>query len=170
MTVEISALRRDDDRDGFHSGDAALDVYFHRYAGQNQFRHHIGVSYIAVEGSDILGFVTVAAGSLDADDLPTGRTMPPYPMPVLRVARLAVDERYLGHGVGQSLLRFSIELAERLRDELGCVGVVVDAKPDAVPFYDRFGFEPIQVEVGATRAKPAPTLMFLALAAVPPRR
>jgi len=45
MTVEIRPLQPADDRRPFRSGDEALDLYFHRYAGQNQFRHHIGVSY-----------------------------------------------------------------------------------------------------------------------------
>ncbi len=57
MTVEIRALRPTDDRASFRSGDEALDLYFHRYAGQNQFRHHLGVTYIAVEQSVILGIV-----------------------------------------------------------------------------------------------------------------
>src|SRR5688572_28096485 len=123
MTVEIRALRADDDRTGFRSGDDALDLYFRRYAGQDQFRHHVGVTYVAVEGTRILGFATVAAASLDADDLPGGKRMPPYPLPILRVARLAVSEDDRGRGLGQALLRFCIEIAERMRDEVGCVGV-----------------------------------------------
>lgn len=73
MTVEIRALERSDDRQAFRCGDEALDVYFHRYAGQNQFRHHLGVTYVAVEAERILGFVTVSPGSLDADDLASGQ-------------------------------------------------------------------------------------------------
>ena len=170
MTVEIRPLQPADDRQAFRSGDAALDLYFHRYAGQNQFRHHIGVSYVAVEGKRILAFVTVAPGSLDAGDLPSGRKAPPYPVPILRVARLAVDEAARGLGLGKALLRFAIELAERMAGEVGCVGLVVDAKPGAVSFYRRFGFEPIDVLQGATAQLPRPQAMFLALGAVPARR
>ena len=170
MTVEIRPLQPADDRKGLRSGDAALDLFFHHYAGQNQFRHHIGVTYVAVEGHDILGFVTVSPASVDVEELPDGRRMPPYPIPVLRIARLAVDQRHVARGLGKALLRFSIELAERMRDELGCVGLVVDAKPEAVAYYERFGFEPIDAIEGATLQRPAPTLMFLALGAVPQRR
>jgi hypothetical protein len=42
MTVEIRALQRGDERSSFCSGDEALDLHFRRYAGQSQFRHHIG--------------------------------------------------------------------------------------------------------------------------------
>ena len=167
MTAEIRPLQRADDRQGFRSGDEALDLFFHRYAGQNQFRHHIGVSYVAVEGQRILGFITVSPGSLDAGDLPSGRKTPPYPVPVLRVARLAVDESARGLGLGKALLRFAIELAERMAVELGCVGLIVDAKPGAEAFYTRYGFVPLDVVEGASAQRPEPTPMFLALGSVP---
>jgi GNAT superfamily N-acetyltransferase len=170
MTVEIRALQRSDNRQAFRSGDGALDLYFHRYAGRNQFRHHIGTTYVAVESDRILGFVTVSPGSLDAGDLPSGRKRPPYPVPILRVARLAVDEVALGRGLGKALLRFAIELAERLRDEFGCVGIVVDAKRGAEEFYRRFGFVPLDVIEGATAQRPEPIPLFLPLSSVPRSR
>lgn len=169
MTVEIRSLQRSDNRQDFHSDDEALDVYFHRYAGQNQFRHHLGVTYVAVEEQCILGFVTVSPGSLDAEELPSGRRPPPYPVPILRVARLAVDESARGKGLGRALLRFSIELAEQMMEEFGCVGLLVDAKSDAVAFYQRYGFVALEVVEGAALLKPEPTPMFLALGSVPPR-
>ena len=159
-----------DDRQAFSSGDEAFDFYFHRYAGQNQFRHHIGTTYVAVDGDRILGFLTVSPGSLDAADLPSGRKAPPYPVPILRVARLAVDASVRGRGLGRALLRFAIELAERMMAELGCVGVVVDAKRGADEFYRRYGFVPLEVLEGAVGQRPVPTPMFLALGSVPPRR
>jgi GNAT superfamily N-acetyltransferase len=169
MAVEIRPLERADDRQGFRSGDEALDLYFHRYAGQNQFRHHVGVSYVAAEATRILGFVTVSPASLDAGDLPSGRRMPPYPVPILRVARLAVDRSARGLGLGKALLRFALELAERMSVEVGCVGLVVDAKAGAEGFYRRFGFVPLDVVQGASAQRPEPTAMFLALGSLPRR-
>jgi GNAT superfamily N-acetyltransferase len=170
MAVEIRALSPSDDRRAFRSGDEALDVFFHRYAGQNQFRHHIGVSYVAVDGGRILGFATGAPNSLDAGDLTSGRKMPPYPVPILRLARLAVDRDARGLGLGEALLLFTLGLAERQAAELGCVGVVVDAKPAAQEFYRRFGFVPVDVVAGALEQRPQPTPMFLALGSLPSRR
>jgi len=167
MTVEIRALLPVDDRSDFRSGDEELDLFFHRYAGQNQFRHHIGVTYVAVEEERILGFVTVSPAMLDADDLPSGRKRPPYPLPVLRIARLAVGADSRGRGLGRSLLRFCIEIAERMRNDLGCVGLLVDAKVSAIPFYERLGFVAVDSLEGASRILPAPQAMFLPLGAVP---
>ncbi len=170
-TVEIRVLGEEDDRRPFSCGDEALDLFFHRYAGQNQFRQHVGVTYVAVEDGRILGFVTVSAATVDADDLPDGRRMPPYPLPALRIARLAVDREHHGRGLGRSLLRHAIELAETVRDQVGCVGVLVDAKGTAVSYYDRLGFEAVEALEGHATILPRTTMMFLPLGAVPrPRR
>ena len=119
-------------------------------------------------------FVTVSSEPIKAlygpADLPSGRRTPPYPVPILRVARLAVDASVRGRGLGRALLRFAIELGERMMAELGCVGLVVDAKREAEEFYRRYGFVPLQVLEGAAAQRPEPTPMFLSLGSVPPRR
>ena len=169
MTAEIRALEKSDDRETFCSGDEALDLFFHRYAGLNQFRHHVGVTCVAIEDTRILGFVTISPATLLADDLPEGRRMPPYPVPVLRLARLAVGLEDRGIGLGRKLLRFTIEMAEKMRDELGCVGIVVDAKPGATGFYGEHGFIGIDIVKGAGSVRPSPVPMFLPIGAVPRR-
>ena len=93
------------------------------------------------------------------------RRLPGYPLPVLRLARLGVDERAQGLGVGRALLRHILALALNQRDSLGCSGVVTDAKPEAVTFYTRYGFEPLEgVREGALHGEPTP--LFLPMAAV----
>ena len=54
-----------------------------------------------------------------------------------------------------------LELALQLRDQVGCVGVVVDAKPQALGFYVRYGFEAINVVSGTLGDRPEPTPLFL---------
>jgi GNAT superfamily N-acetyltransferase len=172
VPVVIRALTPRDDRSKFRSGDIDLDRFFQRFAGQNQFRHHIGVTYVAVDGVTILGVVTVAAASLETSVLPAAqqRKLPAYPLPVLRLARLAVDGRARGLGVGRALQRFCFSLAHDMAGRLGCVGVVVDAKADAVAFYPKYGFFLLEVEAGQLRDRPEPTPMFLELGAIPRRR
>jgi predicted N-acetyltransferase YhbS len=166
--IEIRALRESDDRTAFHSGDAELDRFFQRFAGQNRFRHHLGVTYIAVDQERVFGFATVAAAHIEVDDLPVAvrRQLPHYPLPVLRLARLAVDQTAQGQGVGLELLRFVLRLSLRMADDFGCVGVVVDAKPGAGAFYAKYGFTPIAAIEGQSDARPAPTPMFLSIRAI----
>lgn len=166
--MEIRALRPDDDRSTFQSGDQALDRFFHRYAGQNQFRHYLGVTYVAVEDGRVLGFATVAPRHVDIEELPARarKRLPRYPVPVLGLARLAVDRSAQAMGLGGHLLRFVLELAARMSDEFGCAGVVVDAKPDAVDFYMKYGFRPFEPLEGQSEARPRPTLMWLPIRAI----
>lgn len=155
----------EDDRTGFRSGNIELDRFFQRYAGQNQFRHHIGTTYVAVQGDRIVGFVTVSSGEMVAEKLAKSlrRRLPAYPLPILRIARLAVAEQFRGHGIGRLLLRAMLELALEMRDRIGCVGVVVDAKRDAVAFYSPLGFEPIELVSGGLGDRPEPIAMFLSI-------
>jgi len=169
MSVTIRRLEPGDDRDRFCSGHPDLDRFFHRFAGQNQFRHHVGVTYIAVEDDAILGFVTVSPSEIEIDALPADRRrrLPRYPLPTLRLARLAVAQSAQGRGIGQAVLRFALTLARRMADEIGCVGVVVDAKPEAQTFYLRYGFESMSAIEGVLLDRPEPTPMFLPLSAIP---
>ena len=166
--MEIRALREDDDRSVFRSGDPDLDRFFQWFAGQNQFRHHLGVTYVAVDDRCVLGFATVAAAHVEIDGLPTGarKKLPRYPLPVLRLARLGVDQPAQGQGLGVQLLRFVLQLALGMADDYGCVGVIVDAKPDAVAFYAKYGFVKVDAVEGRSDARPAPTPMFLSIRAV----
>jgi hypothetical protein len=58
--VEIRPLARDDDRGGFSCGQNELDRFFEHYAGQNQFKLHLAVTYVALAEGRIVGFATVA--------------------------------------------------------------------------------------------------------------
>lgn len=166
--VRVRRLEPADDRTGFRSGNIDLDRFFQRYAGQNQFRHHVGTTYVAVQGDRLTGFVAVSSGEIIAEKLTKNlrRRLPGYPLPILRLARLAVDERFQGHGIGELLLRAMLELALEMRDRVGCVGVVVDAKSDAVGFYSTLGFKPIDLVRGALGDRPEPVAMFLPIAQV----
>ncbi|MGB0679587.1 MAG: GNAT family N-acetyltransferase [Polyangiales bacterium] len=148
LTLEIRPLRPTDDRSDFRCGEAALDRFFQHYAGQNQFKLRLSVTYVATLQTKIVGFVTVSAGSIEGQSLPSSgmrrRRLPAYPLPVLRVARLGVTQSLQRRGIGRQLLRHALKLSCDQRDGSGCVGVVTDAKPDAVPYYAALGFVPLE--------------------------
>jgi len=170
VTITVRRLEPEDDRKGFRSGNADLDRFFERYAGQNQFRHHIGTTYVAVDPKGaIMGFATVSASELATASLPEGRRkrLPAYPVPVLRLARLAVDERARGQGIGITLLRHVFALAHSMARDVGCFGVVVDAKEEAVAFYEKLGFVAINLRSGYLGDRPQPLPMYVELGAIP---
>ncbi len=166
--VEIRRLTSADDRSDFDCGDPAIDRFFQHYAGQNQFKLHLAVTRVAVRGKEVLGYATLAGGSLDREHVPDAslrRRLPAYPLPVLRLARLGVDRRAQGLGVGTALVRHVLLLALAQRDQVGCVGVVTDAKDGAVAFYAALGFTPlVDVREGLMHGAPLP--MFLGIASI----
>lgn len=164
MTFKVRRLDPEDDRERFRSGNVDLDRFFLRYAGQNQFRHHIGTTYVAVdEKGFIAGFATVTASQIEPAVMSPSRRkrLPRYPVPVVRLARLATDARARGQGAGRLLLQTVLALARQLAADVGCAGVVVDAKPESVTFYEKLGFERLEVEVGQLGDRPEPLPMFI---------
>jgi predicted N-acetyltransferase YhbS len=118
---------------------------------------------VALENRRILGFATVSPGRLESEALSSlvGRKLPKYPLPILRLARLAVDQSCRGRGVGKELLMAVFDLTLRMASEYGCVGVAVDAKPGAVAFYAKFGFTAKTAVAGEMHVAPKPTPMFI---------
>jgi len=166
--VEIRALSKEDDRTSFSCGQADLDRFFEHYAGQNQFKLFLAVTYVAVVDGRIVGFATVAASSLERSQVPSARLrkrLPSYPLPVLRLARLGLDSRAQGLGIGTALVRQVLAIALVQRNAMGCVGVVTDAKPGAITFNESLGFVPVDgVREGLLPSEPLP--MFLAIETV----
>lgn len=161
----IRRLRASDDPCRFASGSLALDRFLIDYAWSNQDALGIGVTYVAPVEDDIGGYITVAAASLQRDVTPPPdlRPYPRYPLPVLKVGRLAVDSRIQGQGLGHALLRHSLAVAWAMRETVGCIGVCVDALPAAVGFYEDLGFvQQTQLE-GLSGSRPRPTPLYLSL-------
>ena len=167
--TEVRPLRTNDDRQAFSSGDADLDRFFRKFAGQNQFRLHIGTTYVAVSDGEIVGFATLTATSITIADLPKSarKKLLKYPLPALRLARLAVSESAKGQGIGKLLLRTTFAIAHDMVERTGCVTVVVDAKPNAVSFYEQYGFESFQMISGELGDRPSPLPMILPLGSIP---
>lgn len=168
--IEVRQLRESDDRAKFRSGDPDLDRFFARYAGQNQFRLHIGTTYVALTGGgEVVGYVTVAACSIEVAGLPRkrGKRFPTYPIPALRLARMAVAEGMQRSGIGSLLMKTVFVIARDQARRSGCAFVIVDAKPGAETYYERWGFEAFPIEAGEIDARPIPRPMFLELGAIP---
>ena len=163
LEIHIRRLQVNDERSLFRCGNIDLDRFFQRYAGQNQFRHYLGTTYVAVTREQITGFVTVSMGELTTDNISKAlrKRLPAYPLPVLRIARLAVDQHFQKQGIGKLLLKSMLELALQLRDQAGCTGVVVDARADAENFYSRLGFTALNTLAGELGDRPEPLPMWL---------
>ena len=163
MEIKIRILKQEDDRSLFSCGEIALDYYFQRYAGQNQFKHYIGTTYVATDDTIVFGFASVSAGTLLKRSLTPSeaKEYPNYPLPIMRVTRIAVDKKHQNQGIGKYLMKTMFHLSLEQKEKFGCVGIVVDAKSDAVQFYKKLGFVELEVEQGDLNVHPPQTAMFI---------
>ncbi|MDO8958570.1 MAG: GNAT family N-acetyltransferase [Rhodocyclaceae bacterium] len=144
MALRIELLEARHGRAAFDCGNDALNDFLRLRAGQLQ-RRGFGKTYVmlADNGMDVIGFVTVSVGQVEAQALPLRLKLPRHPVPMLRIGRLAVDKQAQGRGIGQDLLAFALRLALEFAERVGLYAVVVDAKDvQAAEFYRRLHFEP----------------------------
>lgn len=142
----VEPLRKDHDRSRFNCGEPALDLYLARFARQN---HESGVArtFVAVGQSAserVLGYYSLAVGAIDRTNLPVGKAQrfPNFPIPIARLARLAVNRDEQGKGLGEDLLLDALSRCLRVADEVGIAAVLIDAKHDrAKQFYARYEFD-----------------------------
>ncbi len=164
MNITLRALTKDDIKEHFESGEFYLDDFFKNYASQNQFKHYIGSTYVAAIDNIIIGFITISATSIKIDEYEKmSQKLPKYPLPILRISRLAVDKRYQKRGIGKSLLKLALKLSIEQKEKFGCIGIVVDAKENAINFYTQFGFEAIEIKKGMIETRPFFTTMYLSM-------
>ena len=126
----------------FSSGVEPLDRYLHTQVGQD-VRRRVSACFVAVDPLRIVaGYYTLAMSAVLLSDLSEehAKRLPRYPtVPVARLGRLAVDERWRGCGLGGGLLWDAVERAARA--EIAAYALLVDAKDDAAAaFYRHHGF------------------------------
>ena len=161
MVLIIRRLEEHDEVENFQCGDEALNSYLKRHAWANQEKSSIGVSYAALDEDaprTVLGYFTLAMASVRRDAFPKKyvRGLPPYDLPLILLARLAVDRRFAGRGLGHALISEALRISLRVADEVGCRCIITDAYRDRVSWYARYGFAHIE---GASES--GPQRMFL---------
>lgn len=137
-------------REGFSCGKESLDSYLQQVA-RNADKVGTGKTLVAVDASaepnesgkrPILGYYTVAMSSIGLTAMPEShrRGLPPQ-IPAALLARLAVDQRAQGEGLGRTLLLDALRRILRASLEVPAHAVVLDAEDgDAKSFYLPYGF------------------------------
>jgi predicted N-acetyltransferase YhbS len=132
------------DRKRFNCGDADLNGWLIQTARQ-QKEKGVSSTFVAVAEEtsvEVLGYYAISWAELVNNDLPAqSRKRLPNKVPVFRLGRLASAMQHRGKGIGEHLLFDAIDRATRIANEVGGVGLVVNAKHSAVNFYQKYGFE-----------------------------
>ena len=142
MALLIRRLEERDEVESFDCGDEPLNTYLRSHAWSNQQKSSIGVTYVAIDDDApriVLGYFTLATASAPRDIFPRKhvRRLPPYDLPLILLARLAVDRRFSGRGLGHALISEAFHISLRVADEVGCRCIVTDAYPHRMASHGR---------------------------------
>lgn len=140
----VEKLRRDHAVDDFDCGREELNRYLQRYALQNQ-QAGASQTYVGLAGDVVIGYHTLSVGEVKYEGAPARLTkgLARHPVPVMLLARLAVDRRWQGQRVGESLLKDAMLRTLQAADIAGIRAFAVHAKDEnARRFYERFDFVP----------------------------
>ncbi len=143
----IEPLTKVHKRESFSCGKPALDDFIRNRVSQYEKRR-LGRTYVAVppESKLVMGYYTLAAGAVSFAQMPVdaAKKLPKHPVPVVLLARLAVDLSFHGRRLGEGLLLDALQRSLDLSAELGVHAVEVDAIDDsAAAFYRKYGFTPL---------------------------
>ena len=144
LVVELLQPKRHD-REGFACGEPSLDAYLRQQAVQHH-RDGISTTHVLVDDAErarILGYYSLSAAQLLLTDLQEAdrKRLPNYPVPAIRMGRLAVSVSEHGKGHGDCLLAHAVTRCLGLREQLGVRVLLVDAlHGKAAGFYRAYGF------------------------------
>ncbi|MEX2649696.1 MAG: GNAT family N-acetyltransferase [Alphaproteobacteria bacterium] len=135
------------DRAAFDCGQPALDDWLRRRALANQ-ESGASRTYVIVSENRVVGYYALAVGAVaSAEASGRVRRNMPDPIPVMVLARLAIDRSHQGRGLGRMLLRDAVLRTLQAADIAGIRALLVHAKTDAArAFYERHGFRASPVD------------------------
>ena len=140
----VEKLRPDHVVGDFDSGREELNRYLARFAWANQ-QAGAGQTYVGLVGHTVVGYHTLAVGQVVREQAPQrlSQGLARHPVPIMLLARLAVDRRWQGHGIGKALLKDALLRTLQAADIAGIRALAVHAKDEqARAFYERFDFVP----------------------------
>jgi len=144
LEFTVEPLSSKHDRAAFSCGNAELDAYLNKQAGQDA-RKRVAVPFVITPDHMVVaGFYTLSQHAIDLGEIPAGlaRKLPKYPMvPVALLGRLAVSTQFRGQGLGRRLLLDALYRSLQSARQAASAAVIVDAKDaEALSFYRKYGF------------------------------
>lgn len=138
-------LAPDDDISRFACGAPVVDDWL-RARARASLERGSAVTYVVKDMRRVVAFYTLSASAVDRIRIGVGRLRrnSPNPIPVLLLGQLGVDREYQHRGLAAALLRDAMIRSVTVAREVGVQALLVEAIELAlVPWYRRFGFEPI---------------------------
>ncbi|HEY9146388.1 MAG TPA: GNAT family N-acetyltransferase [Thiobacillus sp.] len=141
---QVRKLVATDRTEGFDCGREPLNQFLQRFALVNQ-KANSAQTYVCCLGKDVVGYYSLAVGSVEPDAASTRVTkgLARHPVPAMLLARLAVATAHQRQGLGQALLKDALLRTAQAADIAGIRCLLVHAKDDAArKWYEDWDFEP----------------------------
>jgi GNAT superfamily N-acetyltransferase len=130
----------------FDCGNEALNEFLRKYALQNSSAGIARTFVTTIEHeATVAGYFSLAAGSVEPAQVPDriAKGVPRHPIPVILLARVAVDLKYQGQQLGKGLLKQALLKSVEASRIIGARAILVHAKHQkSADFYAKFGFVP----------------------------
>jgi hypothetical protein len=136
----------------FDCGKSDMNVFLSRYADKNKKLGLSATWILAKQQAQedtkkamIGAYYTLASTTVSREQIPTDKNVPAYPVPVVLLARLAVNRGFQKQGLGEKTLVSALRQSVNLTDKgLPALGVILDVLDnDALRFYQQFDvFQP----------------------------
>lgn len=126
----------------FDCGIEALNTFLSRYSLKNDTLG-IGKTFVSIDDNgNVVGYFTLATAQVVYEDIPDSLRMklPKYPIPSLRIARLAVSKNLQSQGIGKWMLTQAFIKIVHVSEITGLYLIIVDAKEESKKFYEHYGF------------------------------
>ncbi|QSR84686.1 GNAT family N-acetyltransferase [Methylacidimicrobium sp. B4] len=128
--LAIAKLDALHDLSAFDYGEKAFDDFLVNYALVSE-QEDASRTYVGLVGENtVVGFSTLAVGAVSADKVPERlkKGLASYPIPIVLLARLAVDQKWQRKGIGAGLLRDAVQHALQVAEIVGVRAMVFNAK------------------------------------------
>ena len=142
---QVEKLAASHSLDAFDCGKEPLDRFLKRFAFTNQKSGSAQTDVVCRGEARVVGYYSLAVGAVEHADSPEriGKGLAKHPIPVMLLARLAIDRTEQGRGLGKALLKNALLRTVQAADIAGIRALLVHAKDDdARAWYESLDFEP----------------------------
>jgi GNAT superfamily N-acetyltransferase len=116
----------------FDCGEEHLNVFLKKYALMNQASLAARTFVITLRDGRVAGYYSLAAGSVEHGEatMRVVKGLAKHPVPVILLARLAIDKEFQGEGLGTALLKDALQRSLRVTEQVAARAILVHAKSD----------------------------------------
>lgn len=144
----VEPISESHDPSQFNCGHESLNDWLKRFALTNQ-KNESARTYVVRRNTSVVGYYSISAGSVSIEQATShvAKGIARHPVPVILLARLAVDKGEQGTGLGKALLKDALARIASAADIVGARAVLVHAIDEqARKFYQHFDFEPSPIQ------------------------